>query len=350
MNVAYELLTATNREEYEEFLGTVPNSMIYSTASYRDFLHSVLMNTESTYFLARVAGRIAGAIPVFWYSCDGKTIGNSLPYFGSHGDVMLAPGLEDATAIEEGLLDRLLTEATARRASALNLVTHLFRERYGVFEARGLACVDQRTGQISELPAGADPESTQQLILSRCHQKTRNSIRKALAANFQIEVSNDLPAWQELHRLHSLGMERVGGQSKSWAQFEALKNHFDVQRASKLYVARKDGAFAGGLLVLFYGVWAEYFVPVSNETYRSDQVLSAIILQAMVDAAVEGRRYWNWGGTWPSQEGVYRFKSRWGAEDYPYSYYGQVYDSELLTMSAAEIERRFPSFYVRRFN
>jgi lipid II:glycine glycyltransferase (peptidoglycan interpeptide bridge formation enzyme) len=101
---------------------------------------------------------------------------------------------------------------------------------------------------------------------------------------------------------------------------------------------------------LFFGQWAEYFIPVSDEEFRSDQVLSAIILRAMTDAAVAGVRYWNWGGTWSSQEGVYRFKSRWGARDYSYQYHGKVFDHELLGMSPETIRRQFPNFYVRRFS
>jgi hypothetical protein len=350
MNIQHELLSATNSEEYEDFLRSMPNSMIYSTGLYREFLHSVLGDVNSTYFLARGSAGLVGALPVFWCKRDGKTVGNSLPYYGSHGDVVVAPEEGDRLSIERGLIDCLLSEASARKAAALNIVTQPFREDHSAFESHGLACVDKRIGQISELPVGGNSEIIQDAILEGCHQKTRNSTRKALAGNFKIEESQDLDDWRELHRLHAINMERVGGQSKSWDQVHALYSFFSQSGAGKLYIARREGVFAGGLVVLLYEQWAEYFIPVSDEEFRSEQVLSAVILRAMTDAAVAGARYWNWGGTWSSQEGVYRFKSRWGARDYLYSYYGQVFDKELLEMSPDAIRLQFPNFYVRPFN
>jgi hypothetical protein len=350
MKIQHEMLSAANHEEYEEFLQSVPNTMIYSTGMYRNFLHSVLKKVDSTYFLARDSARLVGALPIFWYNHDGKTVGNSLPYYGSHGDVVVAPDVEDRSSIENGLIDCLLFEASKRKVAALNVVTHPFRTQHSAFNARGLECIDTRIGQISELPVGTDHEAIREAILNECHQKTRNSIRKALAANFQIEESRSLNDWRELHRLHRLSMERLGGQSKSWDQLQSLYNLFGGNGAVKLHVARKNGAFAGGLVVLVFRQWAEYFIPVSDEEFRSDQVLSAIILKAMTDAAVAGVRYWNWGGTWSSQEGVYRFKSRWGAKDYPYQYHGRVFDPELFGMSPERIRRQFPNFYVRPFS
>jgi hypothetical protein len=350
MSIQHEILSAGNHCEYEEFLQSVPNCMIYSTGLYRDFLHSILTEADSTYFLARDKAKLVGALPMFWCKYDGKTVGNSLPYYGSHGDVIVAPDADDCSSIENGLIDCLLVEASKRKVAALNVVTHPFRMQHAAFQSRGLERVDARIGQISELPVGTNSEAARDAILEQCHQKTRNSIRKALAGNFQIEQSKSLDDWRELHRLHTLSMGRVGGQSKSWNQLNSLYNAFGESGAAKLYVARRDGAFAGGLVILFFGQWAEYFIPVSDEDFRADQVLSAIILKAMTDAAVAGVRYWNWGGTWSSQEGVYRFKSRWGAKDYPYQYHGRVFDQELFGMSPETIKHQFPNFYVRPFN
>ena len=60
--------------------------------------------------------------------------------------------------------------------------------------------------------------------------------------------------------------------------------------------------------------------------YRSEQPLSVLIFRAMQDAIKEkGSKHWNWGGTWKSQHGVYRFKSRWGAHDNKYRYHIKTY-------------------------
>jgi hypothetical protein len=70
----------------------------------------------------------------------------------------------------------------------------------------------------------------------------------------------------------------------------------------------------------------------------------------MVDAAKRGFEWWNWGGTWRSQKGVYGFKKRWGTGEFPYYYYTRVYDQKLLQCSKEEIIREYPYFYVVPFD
>ena len=48
------------------------------------------------------------------------------------------------------------------------------------------------------------------------------------------------------------------------------------------------------------------------------------------------------GGTWVKQNGVYRFKSRWAAEDYKYKYYTRLFDKELLKWPKQKLLKTFP--------
>jgi hypothetical protein len=59
--------------------------------------------------------------------------------------------------------------------------------------------------------------------------------------------------------------------------------------------------------------------------------------------------WWNWGGTWLTQDGVYRFKSRWGTESRPYTYFIAIRNAELLRHSQETLQAAFPYFYVRPF-
>ena len=72
--------------------------------------------------------------------------------------------------------------------------------------------------------------------------------------------------------------------------------------------------------------------------------------EALADAARDGYRIWNWGGTWPGQVGVYRFKRKWAAREEGYSYSTQLNDRSLLELSPAEILARYPSFFVVPFS
>ena len=87
------------------------------------------------------------------------------------------------------------------------------------------------------------------------------------------------------------------------------------------------------------------------EGARFYQPMSLLIFEAMKEAAKRGYLYWNWGGTWITQSGVYKFKSRWGTQDRRYYYYIQEYnkDNPLRELTAQEIQTEFPYFYVLPF-
>lgn len=70
----------------------------------------------------------------------------------------------------------------------------------------------------------------------------------------------------------------------------------------------------------------------------------------MKEAINRGMHYWNWGGTWASQSGVYTFKKRWGSTDYPYYYYIQLFSPVLRTCTQDELLKEYPYFYVLPFN
>ena len=65
----------------------------------------------------------------------------------------------------------------------------------------------------------------------------------------------------------------------------------------------------------------------------------------MTDAAARGFTRWNWGGTWLTQEGVYRFKKKWGARERRYHYYVTINDRTFLQRSAADLSAGYPWYY-----
>jgi lipid II:glycine glycyltransferase (peptidoglycan interpeptide bridge formation enzyme) len=103
------------------------------------------------------------------------------------------------------------------------------------------------------------------------------------------------------------------------------------------------------LLLFYLNKVVEYFTPVVDVQYRTLQPLSLLIHHAMLDAISRGCRWWNWGGTWAEQEGVYRFKKRWGTNDYPYKYFTSVYDPTVLSLPPRQLLHEYPYFYVFPF-
>ena len=117
----------------------------------------------------------------------------------------------------------------------------------------------------------------------------------------------------------------------------------------KIYIAEKDGEKIGALLLFYFNKTVEYFTPAIVEKHRNLQASALLIYKAMIDASTNGYHWWNWGGTWLSQGGVYDFKKKWATLDYPYFYYTTIYDENLLNTPKEILLKEYPYFFVAPF-
>ena len=112
------------------------------------------------------------------------------------------------------------------------------------------------------------------------------------------------------------------------------------------------GKVVAGALFFFFRDMAEYYMTALLHSHRAYQPLGLIIFEAMKSFSERGIRFFNFGGTWPSQEGLRRFKEGWGGVPYNYTYFikGGVDFSSLQKMTPAQITKAYPYFYVIPFN
>src|SRR5262249_1126484 len=145
-------------------------------------------------------------------------------------------------------------------------------------------------------------------------------------------------------------MAAIGGRAKSDAFFDLVPTCFENERDWDLYVAEVGGATMAALLVFYYGQTVEYFTPAVEESHRELQALPLIIATAVGEAVKRGMQRWNWGATWESQTGVYRFKKKWASQEKRYSYSTYIQDVTLLRQTPAALLERYPNFYVLPFS
>jgi lipid II:glycine glycyltransferase (peptidoglycan interpeptide bridge formation enzyme) len=173
-------------------------------------------------------------------------------------------------------------------------------------------------------------------------------VRKGEKLGVEVIVEND--AMTFLMTVHEENMREIGGLAKPQRFFKALPQYFRSGQDYRLYVARLEGEPVAAVLVFFYNRTVEYYTPVVRKEYRNSQALSVAIFRAMCDAAGQGYAWWNWGGTWLSQDGVYRFKSRWGTQNLPYRYFTSVHNPAILKAGHAELLAAYPSFFTVPFS
>ena len=331
---------------YERFAAGRPEAMIYASLAWRRLLERYL-EADPLYLVALEEGAVVASLPTFVKRCPGVgSVINSLPFFGSNGGVLTVPGHEE---VEWALLRELDAVAGRIGCATVTLIESPLRPNaalYGGVLGDGLQ--DRRIGQLTSLDR-ADADEAH--LLARCEASARRNVAKARRVGVVVEEDDRDEAWDYLATTHRTNIEAIGGRAKPRRFFTLLREELVYGEQCRLFVARRDGEPIAALLLLYFNRTVEYFTPAITASARSSQPLSLLVCEAMMQAAAGGYHWWNWGGTWETQQGVYRFKRKWAAEDHPYTYYIKPYQGfdEVSSMSREALMNAFPDFYVYPF-
>lgn len=333
-----EVLSERFAERYETFVLAQPSTLLYHSWSYQSLLVSLLGCRQQSLLALDEHGSILAALPLMAMDGPLGSVFNSLPFFGSNGGII---GRNLAARSE---LVRTYTEMVHASGVAAGTI---IENPLSPENANELVhdITDERIGQLTPLPSSSDKKAA---LMHSFHYKTRNMIRKAEKLGVEVVVDNE--AMPFLVAVHEENMHEMRAMPKSKSFFDSLPRYFRSGKDYRLYVARLNGDAVAAVLVFFYNRTAEYYTPVLRKQYRESQALSAAIFCAMCDAASLAYEWWNWGGTWRSQEGVYRFKSRWGTKDLPYRYFVTVNNSQVLKADRADLLAAYPSFFTVPFS
>lgn len=344
-----EMDTATE-SDYQKLIESIPGALLYHSLKYRNFLRQVLTPVQDRYLIAYEDGEPMAAIPAFIKQGPMGSVVNSLPFFGSNGSIISKQTCKDTTKME--LLKAFNAMCSEEKALSSTIIQNPLAEDNAVFEGYEADYTDERIGQLTPLPLDYSVHELAELLMARFHSKTRNLIRKGIKSNFEMEHNGDLQCLKELYSLHVANMQAIGGIAKHWEVFEAINNNFIYDQDYRIYFAKQNQTVAAALLVFFFNGTAEYFTPAIHVQYRSQQPLSYLIYLAMQDACSKGCEWWNWGGTWLKQDGVYHFKSRWGTKNFNYRYFVKFYSNitKIEQKSKDSILSSYPNFYVLPFS
>ena len=147
-------------------------------------------------------------------------------------------------------------------------------------------------------------------IPKRAERSVKRNLKKAILN--EITVIEDKNALNFIQEVHIENMSSINGKIKPNIFFDSLDQYLDYGKDYKIYVAKRESEYIAGLLIFQSSSTIEYVMPVTKIKFRHLQPSSIILHQAMIDAKKNGYKRWNWGGTWFTQEGVFKFKKKWG--------------------------------------
>jgi hypothetical protein len=335
--IRIETLRLDGQDRYERYLLRRPDSLFYSSSKYKNFLKSLLA-CEEEYLLAVDGREVCGILPLLYMYAGTRRLYNSLPYYGSNGGV-----LADSPEASQALIGAYNEIAHAQSTLGATIVSNPFADQ----DHKGVVhnFTDTRIAQFTCLSQANDARTD---LLQRLESSARRNIRKAVTEGVTVEKDAAQIDW--LRRTHQDNMRSIGGIPKSDAFFQEVPRNFSIGDDYDIYTAKLGSETVAALLLFYYNRTVEYFTPAISSEHRSIQPLSAIVMEAMVDAAERGFRWWNWGGTWVTQDGVYRFKRKWGAQERRYTYFTQLNDQDMLNWLPNTIVSSFPGFFVAPFS
>jgi lipid II:glycine glycyltransferase (peptidoglycan interpeptide bridge formation enzyme) len=342
-----KLLDSSLEKAYDDFLLTVSHTLLFSSNNYRRLLKEFL-NEEDVYFIAlNEQGEIKGVLPAFIKkNAQFGNILNSIPFYGSNGGVI---EFENNMEVRNALIKEFYKYASDHKCVSTTLISSPLDPMEEFYEAAtSYSCKDSRIGQLTPLPERS--EDIGESIMKLIHYKTRNLIRKAQKLDIEVSDGKEDEFHDFLIETHKENLLAIGGIAKPESFFRLIPKHFKYGSGYKIYVAKKDGKPIAALLVFYYNKTVEYYTPVIKAEFRNSQPMSLLIFEAMKDAVENGNQWWNWGGTWTTQGGVYHFKSQWGTLDKNYYYYTKIFDEKTLERSKEDLLQHYPYFFVVPFN
>jgi hypothetical protein len=347
----------TNSEDLRElnsFLMNEVATLLYTSNDYISLLQSYLSDILTELWVAkdRTNKRIVGYFPImFRLNTQYGNVCNSLPFYGSNGGITVSSRLTnfEKNEVRQELLNSVLKSIREKECVASTFITSPLDNESNKWLSLNLSyqLKDERIGQLTPLPK-SEPEKVEMALMNLFEDPRPRNIRKAIKENISVYVSYDNDAFDFLYETHHHNITSINGIPKEKKFFECVKNTMPQDRY-KIYVAEKQGEKIGALLLFYYNKTVEYFTPAIVEQYRHLQASSLLIYRAMVDASNEGYQWWNWGGTWLTQGGVYDFKKKWGTRDFPYFYYTCIYDNSILLNSKNLLLKEYPFFFVAPF-
>ena len=331
-----EVLTPEKYNQYNKFLLKNPDSLFYHSLQYKDFLKE-LLDCQEEYLISVESNEIKGIFPLLYTESKYGKIYNSLPYYGSTGGI-IADEMRTFKMLTSRYNDIIYNDEIA---SSTVIANPLLEQDYSKIEYN---LTDSRIGQFTNLELGKDFERN---FFSQIDSSARRNIRKAINSGLTVEIDNNQIEF--LKETHKENMMAIGGKAKSDVFFDLINKYFIPGSDYNIYIVKKEGELISALLLFYFNKIVEYFVPVTRKKYRNFQPMSLIIFQAMQDAVKKGYRLWNWGGTWLTQDGVYKFKKKWGAIEKKYSYYVKINNKKIYELSKEDILKECNNFFVIPF-
>ena len=301
MNV--ELLAPEAEPEYAQYVEEAPERLAYHLLAWRDILRDVY-RYEPRYLIARDdSGALCGALPLFLiHTLVGGRRLVSLPF--SHLVPML--GAQDAQ-VAQALVEAALEMARRERCRFLRL-----KHGAPLPDSCGLRAVEEVFNSPLDIARPLEE------VRAGFHKKSVGwSIRRAMRSDLTVVEGDQTDDYRAFFNLELETRKRQGSPPYAFAFFRRLCTDLAPQGVSRLWLVKLRGQAVAGVICLNYGETAiyGYAASVSDREVLRLRPNNLAVWTGIQTAHEAGMKCFDFGITRPSEQGLLKFKSRWGAED-----------------------------------
>ena len=168
-----------------------------------------------------------------------------------------------------------------------------------------------------------DPADVQKNIKSNDFRKINIAGRKGI----QVKKGTDTKFLDAFYRLHVLTRRRHGVPVQPLNYFKMLRDELLEKGFGFISLAYKDDECVAGGLFLNWNKTLIYKYAASNELGRQLYANDPIVWDAINWGCFNGYDTFDWGRSDTSNEGLRRFKNRWGSNEKPL-YYSKNHESK----------------------
>ena len=150
-----------------------------------------------------------------------------------------------------------------------------------------------------------------------------NNLRKLHSAEknqVEVVIGASMDLMKAFYQLHLETRHRHGLPVQPWCYFQKLQKELMQNGLGFLSMGRIGNEFVAGGVFLYWKETITYKYAASNALGRQSYASDPMIWQAIQWGCDHGMRNFDWGRTDIGDEGLRRFKNRWGSVEYPLNY------------------------------
>lgn len=343
--------------QYDSLVSFSRTTTISHTSQFVEFISDYL-DADTSILGVYEDDKLRGALPLVVSEHTYGNVINSLPYYGSWGGPVLDPNLNPTNKdrIRSQLFTGLDEFAAAEDCILSTIVrTPLDPAPVKYEEVIDFDYRDERVGQITQLPVVGKNETRDAILYNTFQKSCRTAVRKAEREGVEIKTTDspgsELDAVYDIYMANMLekGYEKVytdeGGTIKRKKELADILQTFET---SQLRYAIFDGNIIMGILEIWTDDVIDYFMTAIDSEYRNSYATNLGVFTGMKWGIETGKKYYNFGGTWKSQNGVHQFKKQFGAIDWEYYYYITAHDNidHIIEQDSEALSEAYPGFYV----